>query len=147
MPMFRETTHIFSVDKIGLEYFETSWMNYDKVVYPPTSEWDYGRELTIQDVDLWEVIMEWSDSCDTLSSAGGGGGFSGVYAAWRPHAELFMVKLPPQKGGVRTFYGRNADMECRKYLKSKNIEYYTYPEGYDAGIVIDQKGMHYKYKF
>lgn len=143
MPIFRETAHIFNPDKIGLEYFESCWMNYDKVIYPPTSEWDYGRELTIDDVDLWEVIMEWSSGGDERVN----GGFSGVYAAWRPHAELFMVKLPPQKGGVRTFYGKGADLECRKYLKSKNIEYHTYPEGYDAGIIVDKEGMHYKYKF
>lgn len=155
MALFRETQHIFHPDKAGLEYFESYWMNYDKVMYPPTSEWDYGRELQIEDVDLWEVIMEWSDGNIILSSketesidnSGGGGGFSGVYASWKPHAEFYMVKLPRHRGGTVTFYGKNAEKECKKYLKSKGIEYSTYPKDFDPGIRVDRKGLHYLYKF
>ena len=158
MPLFRETQHIFNPDKAGLEYFESYWMNYDKAVYPPTSEWDYGRELQIEDVDLWEVIMEWSDGnlilpeeysedSKIINNIGGGGGFSGVYASWRPHAEFYMVKLPKHKGGTVTFYGRNASTECKKYLTSKGIKYHTYPKHFDPGIRVDRQGLHYLYKF
>lgn len=139
--IFRETHHIFNSDNFGIrEYFENKWMNYNKAVYPDTQEWDYGREMQIEDVDLWEVIQEWSND-DTF------GGCSGIYAAWKPHAEFYMVKLPPNQGGVATFYGMGAEKKCRKYLDEKGIKYHTYPAGYDAGIKIDREGLHYKYKF
>jgi len=153
MPLFRETDHIFHPDKRGSEYFESSWMIYDKAVYPPTSEWDYSRELQIEDVDIWEVIMEWSSgmmgnmSEETSNNSGGGGGFSGVYAAWRPHAEFYMVNLPKSQGGLVTFYGPNAEKQCKKYLKSKNIPFSTYPPGWDPGVRVDRQGLHYLYKF
>ena len=157
--LFRETQHIFRKDKAAQEYFESAWMDYDKAVYPPTSEWSYDRELRVEDVDLWEVIMEWSDGNTVVMSdedpsatseydyLGGGGGFSGIYAAWRPHAEFYMVKLPKSQGGVVTFYGFGAEAKCKEYLKSKGIKHGLYPKWFDPGIRIDRKGLHYLYKF
>lgn len=140
--LFRETRQIFNPDHHG-EVFESYWMDNKVIVYPPTQEWDYKRELRIDDVEIWEVIKEWSGNSDNDPSYAGP---CGIYAAWRPHAELYMVKLNPDQGGVVTFYGYGAEKECRKYLTSKGIEYFTYPQGYNAGIVIDKKGINYLYK-
>ena len=139
MPIFRETKHILNDDG---EVFESSWMIHNNIVYPETQEWDYRRELRIDDIEIWEVIREWS-AADVLSN----GGRSGIYAAWRPHAELYMIKLPVSQGGVVTFYGINAEKECRKFLDSKGIEYFPYPNHYEPGITVDRKGINYKYKF
>lgn len=146
--LFRETRQIFNPDHHG-EVFESYWMNPNKVVYPETQEWDYKRELRIDDVEIWEVIKEWSGECIESKSVFQSphyGGPCGIYAAWKPHAELYMVKLPPEQGGVVTFYGPGAERECKVYLNEKNIEYFTYPKGYDSGIHIDRKGMQYRYK-
>lgn len=139
MPLYRETRQIFKSEHHG-EVFENNWMDSPVVVYPETQEWDYKRELRPEEVEIWEVIKEWSDS----AGEGMNGGFSGVYAAWRPHAELYMVKLPKARGGVCSFYGPTAEQECRKYLDAKGVHYFTYPKHYDAGIYIDRKGLHYK---
>lgn len=138
--LFRETRQIFNPEFHG-EVFESYWMNNNVVVYPPTQEWDYKRELRIDDVEIWEVIKEWSGDSDNSNS-----GPCGIYASWRPHAELYMVKLSPAQGGVVTFYGPGSEKECKKYLISKGIDFFTYPQGYNAGITVDRKGINYLYK-
>jgi hypothetical protein len=139
--LFRETRQIFNSDYHG-EVFESSWMTTNVIVYPDTQEWDYKRELRIDDVEIWEVIREWTGNVTEKGYSGP----CGIYAAWRPHAELYMVKLPPEEGGVVTFYGPGAEKECRRYLDSKGIDYFTYSKHHNPGITVDRKGLHYHYK-
>ena len=95
MPFFK-TTH--NIVKDNGEYFDPNWMDSDKVILPPSQPWDYKREMKIEDVDLWEVVYEV--------------GTVGVYAAWQPHAEFYMIKPPwdwLEKGwGLETYYGKLA---------------------------------------
>jgi hypothetical protein len=96
MPFFKTTKNIF-VDH-G-EYFDSNWMNSDELILPPQKKWTYDREMTIDDVDLWELIYE---------------GKFGVYAAWSPYAEFYLMRptWELQVGSnhpiVETYYGPNA---------------------------------------
>ena len=105
MPFFKTTHNIF---KDYGEVFDPNWMDSDKLVLPPRTEWDYKREMTIEDVDVWELIYE----------AGGG---RGVYAAWSPYAEFYMIKHSwtdtANNSKIETFYGPGASKKVQKRAK------------------------------
>ena len=96
MPFFKTTHNIF---KDYGQVFDPQWMNSDKPVLPPKNNWDYSREMTIEDIDLWEIIYE----------ASGGRGF---YAAWSPYAEFYMIKHhwtdTSNDSKIEVFYGVGA---------------------------------------
>jgi hypothetical protein len=127
MPIFRSTQNIF-VDH-G-EHYDDNWMDSDRIIVPDTKEWSYDRELRLEDVDLWEVIIEF-----------GGGG---VYASWAPYAEFYMVKLPPQFGGVKTFYGLDCLPDVKTYLNEKGIPWKAQmPHPAYSKIQITPHGIEY----
>lgn len=111
MPFFKSTYNIFKAPEED-EVFNTNWMDSDKLVLPPTKEWDYSRELKIEDIDIWEVLYEQ-------------GGAVGVYAAWCPYAEFYMIRvgwyLESQGHGVETYYGPGASKNVYKRCKELNI--------------------------
>lgn len=118
MPFFK-TTHNIYVDQ-G-EYFDANWMDSNTLVLPPRTYWDYGREMKIEDVDLWEMIYEV--------------GSVGVYAAWSPYAEFYLVKPPwwEHHLGFETYYGKGALKQVKKRMKDlglpiPNIKYWVDPE-------------------
>lgn len=105
MPFFKTTENIF---KDKGEYFDPNWMDSDKVILPPRTEWDYKRNMQIEDVDIWEVIIE--------------AGYS-VYAAWSPYAEFYML-LPTvfyNDNGVELYYGKGAHNMIIKRMKELEI--------------------------
>jgi hypothetical protein len=106
MPLFKSTYNIL-VTPWEDEVFDPNWMDSDKLVLPPKKDWDYLRELTIEDVDIWEVIYE-------------SGGGTGVYASWSPYAEFYMVLIDKK---IETFYGKHATKKLIKYLDYCNIPY------------------------
>lgn len=127
MPIFKTTKNIF-VD-FG-EHYDPNWMDSNRIVLPDTKEWSYDRELQIEDVDIWEVISEFS-----------GGG---VYASWCPYAEYYMVVLPPWAGGVRTFYGKDCLPDVKAYLNEKNIPWSVQkPHPAYSKIQITREGIKY----
>jgi hypothetical protein len=87
-------------------------MDTNKVYTPPTKMWDYKRELRIEDIDIWEVLYEQ-------------GGGIGVYAAWEPYAEFYLVRtgwLEELAGrGIEIFYGENSQDKVFKRCKELNI--------------------------
>lgn len=108
MPFFKTTNNII---KDQGEYFDNNWMDSEKIVLPPKTEWSYDREMTIEDVDLWEVIHE---------------GDFGIYASYSPYAEFFMI-FPfywmKDKGfNIETFYGKNAASLVQKRAKEMDID-------------------------
>jgi hypothetical protein len=120
MPFFK-TTHNILVD--NREYFDPNWMDSDKLVLPPKKEWDYQREMQIEDVDIWELIAE--------------NGSVGVYAAWSPYAEFYLVKPPwwvMEKGwGLETYYGKGALKQVKKRMQElglyiPDIKHWVEPE-------------------
>jgi hypothetical protein len=110
---FKTTTNIF---KDSGEYFDPNWMDSDKVILPPKIDWDYSRELKIEDVDIWEVVYEQ-------------GGGVGIYAAWMPYAEFYIVRagwqLESKGHGVETYYGQGAQDAVIKRAKDLGISIST----------------------
>ena len=94
--MFKTTYNILKKsDEDELQSLEN--LNLTGVFIPPTTEWDYSREMVIEDVDIWEVLYE----------ASGG---IGVYASWLPYAEFYMITtgwIPNTVNDriIETYYG------------------------------------------
>lgn len=108
MPIFRTTSNILK-DKASPDYFDENWMNYNELQLPLTRAWDYSRELKIEDIDLWEVLLETTYE----------GMLSGVYASWSPYAEFYLVVLGCCI--AETFYGAKAQERLKEFLLQYNI--------------------------
>jgi hypothetical protein len=108
---FKSTQNIF---KDLEEVFESKWMDSNKVEVPPHPEWDYSRELQLEDVDIWEVIYEQ-------------GGGVGVYAAWCPYAEFYLVRTGwwNVPNDIETYYGKGAQKTVQKRMADLGIPYIT----------------------
>lgn len=109
MPIFKSTYNILKkVDED--EVFDANWMDSDKLVLPPKIEWDYSREMQIEDVDIWEVVSEGYMNC-------------GVYASWSPYAEFYMIVIGPDPRyvSIETYYGKNANKDVIKRMKELKI--------------------------
>jgi len=106
MPFFKTTYNILTKPDED-EAFDPKWFESDKLVLPPKKEWDYKRDLQIDDVSLWEVIFDL-------------GGGTGLYAAWDPYAEFFMLTF---RGSIETFYGKGAQQRLKARLKELNLNY------------------------
>lgn len=103
MPFFKSSYNIFK-DPSSDEVFDENWMDSDKLVLPPTIKWDYSREMKIEDVDIWEVIYYQ-------------GGGLGLYAAWMPYAEFYMIThhlLLYKNDAIETYYGQGASEKAYK---------------------------------
>ena len=105
MPFFKTTYNIF---KDYGQIFNPNWMDSDKVILPPYTLWNYDRPMTIDDVDIWELIYE----------AGGG---RGLYASWSPYAEFYMLKHAwadtENDSKLEFFYGAGAAKAAYKRAK------------------------------
>lgn len=114
MPFFKTTANIF-ID--GGEYFDPNWMDSNTLVLPPKTNWDYSRELKIEDVDIWEVLYQQ------------GGGF-GIYAAWSPYAEFYLIRvgwnLEKTGHGFETYYGPGSSDKVYKRAKELGIDLVKY---------------------
>jgi hypothetical protein len=107
VPIFRTTYNILKDPSQG-DIFDENWMNFDTIQTPPKRNWDYAREMQIEDVDVWEVISE-------------GGKGIGIYASWSPYAEFYMVTNGLDR--IETFYGVGAQKRLKRYLDSLGIRY------------------------
>jgi len=111
MPFFK-TTYNIVVD--SGEHFESKWMDSNELQLPPKQDWDYSRELNIDDVDLWEVIYE--DSATF-----------GLYAAWLPYAEFYLMRFgwnerQGESPKLETFYGKGALQRVVNRAKSFGVD-------------------------
>jgi hypothetical protein len=106
MPFFKTTYNILKTPDED-EAFDPKWMDSDKIILPPKKDWDYKREMQIEDVNLWEIIFDY-------------GGGIGLYAAWDPYAEFFMLTY---RGSIETFYGKGAQIRLKERLKELNLKY------------------------
>jgi hypothetical protein len=89
---------------------------------PPQLDWDYTRTATLKDIALWEEIYRQP-------------GNIGIYAAWSPYAEFYMIVYELFLGTsyeLETFYGKGAAENIFKKAKSLGItleiqKIYTHP--------------------
>ena len=97
MPIFKTTKNILKVPNED-ELFDPNWMDSDKLVLPPKRDWDYKRELTLEDVDIWEQLYYMS-------------GGLGLYVSWSPYAEFYLItyyQFLTKQDTFETFYGPDA---------------------------------------
>ena len=113
MPIWRSTEQILSPVKYGcIEPHE--WITQDNPLgYPPMVLWKSNRPPKIEEIDIWEAIIEMS-------------GPTGVYAAWSPYAELYIVTHKWQI--IEEFSGWNANKRLENFLIAKNIQYPKAPD-------------------
>ena len=109
MPRFKSTEQLLKLSKDG-EIFNENWMNYDSIhqYIPPNPLWQENRPIKFEDVDIWEVVAEWS-------------GLSGVYAAWCPYAHYFVVT--DHWRIIKEFWGLDGEEKLQKYLSQNNIPF------------------------
>jgi hypothetical protein len=103
--IFKTTKDIF--EPWNDELWSDNLLDSSSVQHPPSIEWDYSRELQIEDIDIWEVLY----------AASGG---LGVYAAWLPYAEFYLIRAgwdSELKNGFETYYGPNATSQVIKRSK------------------------------
>jgi len=115
MPTFKTTENIV----IGSgEHFDPNWMDSDKLVLPERENWDYQRELKIEDVNVWEVIAEpWG---------------VGVYASWDPYAEFYLIRYD------KDWDNPNVDWQQNVLDGKRNFDYETH-YGSGANITIQKR--------
>lgn len=121
MPQFKSTYNILKVQDED-EAYDKRWFEYDHLILPPSKEWDYARELKVEDVDYWEVLYEAS------------GGIA-LYASWDPYAEFYLLctgfdlRNPPRflngkfyyDRNIETFYGSGALEKVKKRAREVGI--------------------------
>jgi hypothetical protein len=119
MPIFKSTYNIFKRPDQD-EVFDPNWMDSNKLILPPSTPWDYSREMKIEDVDIWEVLYEASMGI-------------GIYVSWQPYAEFYLICTGiDNKTGPKwidaflswdkiyeTYYGPNAERHV--YLRAKEL--------------------------
>lgn len=107
MPRWKTTQNLLNVKNDG-EYFDENWMDRDTLYMPPSPEWKSDRPIKFEDVDIWEVVVEES-------------GPIGVYAAWCPYEEYYVVMKYWKI--VAEFEGYMANERLEQYLIQNNIQY------------------------
>lgn len=107
MPRWKTTANLLNVKNDG-EVWQERWMEGNSLVIPPHPVWTAHREISFNDVYIWEVICETS-------------GLSGVYAAWCPYAEYYIVTQ--NWSLMAEFSGPNANNNLELYLQANGVDY------------------------
>lgn len=117
MPTFKTTKNLLT-NPWEDDLFDPNWMDSDTLKLPPKKDWDYSRELNLEDVSIWEVIYE----------ASGG---IGIYASWDPYAEFYMVTtgwIPGTRNDrvIELYYGIGSGKKVFERAKSLGINLFIY---------------------
>ena len=109
MPRFKSTQNIL---KDNSEIYDANWFDKPFLELPPNPQWDNKRQLQVEDVDIWEVIVEQ-------------GGGVGIYAAWCPYAEFYLVRTGwwNAPNDLETYYGPGAQDKVQKRMNDLKIPY------------------------
>lgn len=111
MPVYKSNKDIF---KTGAEeVWDKKWFQDENVFHVlKNKKWDYKRELKIDDIEIWEVIFE--DSWGL-----------GIYAAYEPYAEFYMIRhiTPEGSQALDTFYGAGSQDKIIKFMLEHNIPF------------------------
>ena len=109
MPRWKATEQIVNFYRDG-EVFDENWMNYDNIFQymPDPTPWTENRPPRVDEIDIWEVITEI-------------GGPIGVYAAWQPYADLYLVTR--KWSIVQEFSGWMANERLEQFLLANGIQF------------------------
>lgn len=108
MTVYKSTKHILT------NPFEKIPSNIDSSYGYPTVhvDWDYQKEISIYDVEIWQQIFYES-------------GVVGIYAAHVPQIEFYFITYNifiDKEKGIETFYGPGASEATISRAKSLGIE-------------------------
>lgn len=110
MALYRTNKDIFK--DLGEEVFDYRFSERETRYFPKTKDWDYKRELKVDDIEIWEALYEdnWG---------------LGIYAAYQPYAEFYMIKYASDIGNrvYDTFYGAGAQNKIIQFMVSNNIPF------------------------
>jgi hypothetical protein len=120
MPRFKTTDNILNN---VTEYFDINWMDSNKIILPTKENWDYKRELKLEDIDLWEVIAEKNHA--------------GIYAAWSPYAEFYLIVY----GNNPSFVLRASDIELGKAKATDQYKIYETVYGKNSQKKVKEKAI------
>jgi len=101
MSVFKTTEDIFK--------FPWNYENYDPVTFPPDFiEWDYNSTLTISQVSAWEQIYYEP-------------GNFGIYAAWNPYAEYYIIVYDLFPAATEEYYGYDSQHKVKQRAQELGI--------------------------
>jgi len=106
-----------TIFKTTLEILDTPWefQHLDSAIpaiVPDKIEWHGIRDMKINDVEIWEQIYYQ-------------GGNIGIYAAWNPYGELYMITYNlylDTEFGYELFYGPDAASQVKDIVKQLGID-------------------------
>ena len=104
---FKSTQHILLPNQ-GLMKSEYDNLRDGIDDLPPTYNWNGLRPLRVEDVDIWQVITETGNGI-------------GVYCAWCPYDELYIITN--QGNILYELYGFGANEAAEKILINMGIRY------------------------
>ncbi len=106
MAILRTTEQIFK----GGVYFDQNWLEQNPRTHflPKLNFWFGKTDMKLEDVDFWEVIQE-------------SGGGNGIYAAYQPYGEAYLVRHNDTI--IQFFSGQDANLQAEFYCKQNNISY------------------------
>jgi hypothetical protein len=121
MPTFRTNENIFENWDI---YYDKEINEYSssQKKFPPSKNWTYERNMTIEDVNVWETIF--------YSSYRGG-----LHVSWDPYAEFYMLAIPEQvvpgfSCGIP--YGKD-----KRYLTHNIVTFYDKRGTINANLAVE----------
>jgi hypothetical protein len=126
MPLYRTNKDIFK--DYSEEVFDNRFTSSEKLYVPKTGKWDYKRELKVEDIEIWEAIYE--DSWGL-----------GIYAAYEPYAEFYMIKYTDFSGAkiFDVYYGAGSQNKIVQFMIERNIPF----DLHDVWVNSDEAWLYY----
>ena len=88
------------------ELFSEEVAKENGIYLPETWDWNEPSQIAVDDVVIWECLFERS-------------GLSGIYAAWAPYEEFYIVT--DRRAVVKEFFGPSAKELVDKYCVANSI--------------------------
>ena len=103
MPRFKTKYNVFENNE---ELYSEAIANENGIYIPETWDWDGPSQLSVDDVIIWECLFEKT-------------GPSGIYAAWAPYEEFYIVT--DRRSVVKEFFGPSAKELLNEYCVAEGI--------------------------
>ena len=103
MPRFKSKYNVFENNE---ELFSEAIAKENGFYLPETWDWDNSSQISVDDVIIWECLFEKT-------------GPSGIYAAWAPYEEFYIVT--EERVVVKEFFGPSAKELLDKYCVANSI--------------------------
>jgi hypothetical protein len=103
MPRFKTKYNVFENNE---ELYSEAIANENGIYIPETWDWDGASQVSVDDVIIWECLFEKT-------------GPSGIYAAWAPYEEFYIVT--DRRSVVKEFFGPSAKELLNEYCVAEGI--------------------------